>query len=201
MSRYPRNAGRQEYDDRFEVVVTDDGAGFYSQADPGSDQPHIGIQNVKYSFNGTGAESVVLSDSLLAVPDYAFTNCPNLKYVTIPESVMLIQPYAFDWDNVTIRCYENSFAHNYAAENNVPFELIKTILLGDADNNGTVNINDVTAVQRSLAELEVFTELQQAGADVNQDGTVDVSDATAIQMYLADYELLYPIGQSLTVYR
>ena len=191
----------REYDDRFEVVVTDDGAGFYSQADPGSDQPHIGIQNVKYSFNGTGAESVVLSDSLLAVPDYAFTNCPNLKYVTIPESVMLIQPYAFDWDNVTIRCYENSFAHNYAAENNVPFELIKTILLGDADNNGTVNINDVTAVQRSLAELEVFTELQQAGADVNQDGTVDVSDATAIQMYLADYELLYPIGQSLTVYR
>ena len=75
-----------------------------------------------YAFNGTGAGSVVLSDSLLAIPDYAFTNCPNLRYVTIPESVVLIQPNAFDWENVTVRCYEDSFAHSYALENNISFE-------------------------------------------------------------------------------
>ena len=150
-----------------------------------------------YAFNGTGAGSVVLSDSLLAIPDYAFTNCPNLRYVTIPESVVLIQPNAFDWENVTVRCYEDSFAHSYALENNISFELLKKIVLGDVNNDGAVNINDVTDIQRNLAELEEFDEYQQLAADANQDGALDISDATAIQMYLADYKLPYPIGQVL----
>lgn len=150
-----------------------------------------------YAFNGTGAGSVVLSDSLLAIPDYAFTNCPNLRYVTIPESVVLIQPNAFDWENVTVRCYEDSFAHRYAVENNISFELLKKIVLGDVNNDGAVNINDVTDIQRNLAELEEFDEYQQLAADANQDGAPDISDATAIQMYLADYKLPYPIGQVL----
>ena len=121
-----------------------------------------------YAFNGTGAGSVVLSDSLLAIPDYAFTNCPNLRYVTIPdyaftncpnlryvtipESVVLIQPNAFDRENVTVRCYQDSFAHSYALENNISFELLKKIVLGDVNNDGAVNINDVTDIQRNLAE-------------------------------------------------
>lgn len=150
-----------------------------------------------YAFNGTVAGSVVLSDSLLAIPDYAFTNCPNLRYVTIPESVVLIQPNAFDWENVTVRCYEDSFAHRYAVENNISFELLKKIVLGDVNNDGAVNINDVTDIQRNLAELEEFDEYQQLAADANQDGALDISDATAIQMYLADYKLPYPIGQVL----
>lgn len=150
-----------------------------------------------YAFNGTGAGSVVLSDSLLAIPDYAFTNCPNLRYVTIPESVVLIQPNAFDWENVTVRCYEDSFAHSYALENNISFELLKKIVLGDVNNDGAVNINDVTDIQRNLAELEEFDEYQKLAADANQDGALDISDATAIQMYLADYKLPYPIGQVL----
>ena len=156
-----------------------------------------GVLLQSYAFNGTGAGSVVLSDSLLAIPDYAFTNCPNLRYVTIPESVVLIQPNAFDWENVTVRCYEDSFAHRYAVENNISFELLKKIVLGDVNNDGAVNINDVTDIQRNLAELEEFDEYQQLAADANQDGALDISDATAIQMYLADYKLPYPIGQVL----
>ena len=117
-----------------------------------------GVLLQSYAFNGTGAGSVVLSDSLLAIPDYAFTNCPNLRYVTIPESVVLIQPNAFDRENVTVRCYQDSFAHSYALENNISFELLKKIVLGDVNNDGAVNINDVTDIQRNLAELEEFDE-------------------------------------------
>ena len=70
-------------------------------------------------------------------------------------------------------------------------------MLGDVNNDGAVNINDVTDIQRNLAELEEFDEYQQLAADANQDGALDISDATAIQMYLADYKLPYPIGQIL----
>ena len=158
-----------------------------------------GVLLQSYAFNGTGAESVVLSDSLLAIPKYAFTNCPNLRYVTIPESVTLIQPKACDWENVTIRCYENSAAHSFAEENNLSYVLLRKVMLGNVNNDGEVNITDVTTIQQYLAEMAEFDELQQAAADANRDNTLDISDATALQMYLAGYEQVYPIGQFLTL--
>ena len=158
-----------------------------------------GVLLQSYAFNGTGAESVVLSDSLLAIPKYAFTNCPNLRYVTIPESVTLIQPKACDWENVTIRCYENSAAHSFAEENNLSYALLRKVMLGNVNNDGEVNITDVTTIQQYLAEMAEFDELQQAAADANRDNTLDISDATALQMYLAGYEQVYPIGQFLTL--
>ena len=154
-----------------------------------------GVMLHSYAFNGTGAESVILSDSLLAIPNYAFTDCPNLQYVTIPESVVLIQPYAFDWENVTIRCYADSYAHVFAVEHNLSFEVIRKVLLGDANNDGYVNVQDVTAIQRHLAELEQFDEWSVIAADVNQNGYLTIEDATALQLFLAEYELEYPIGE------
>ena len=151
-----------------------------------------------YSFNGTGAESVVLSDSLFAIPDYAFTNCPNLKYATIPESVTLIQPNAFDFDNITIRCRYDSYAYHYAEENDIAYELIKNALLGDANGDEIININDVTAIQLHLAEFEHLEGIRLYAADSNQDGTVDISDATFLQMYLAEYEIPNQIGSEIT---
>lgn len=64
--------------------------------------------------------------------------------------------------------------------------------------DGFVNINDVTAIQRNLAELEQFNELQELAADANCDKEIDISDATAIQMYSAEYVLPYPIGKMIT---
>ena len=151
-----------------------------------------------YAFNGTGAESVVLSGSLFAIPNYAFTNCPNLKYVTIPESVMLIQPNAFDFDKITIRCSYNSYAYLYATENDIAYELTDNALLGDSNGDKYININDVTTIQRHLAELEHLDGIYLYAADANQDGTLDISDATTLQMYLAEYDIPYPIGEVMT---
>jgi len=150
-----------------------------------------------YAFNGTGAESVVLSDSLLAIPNYAFTNCPNLKYVTIPESVVLIQPYAFDFENITIRCYYDSYAYDFAKEHEYSYELLDGVMLGDTNRDNNISISDVTAIQRHLAELEKLEGIYLYAADTNQDGNVDISDATSLQMHLAEYDLPYTIGELL----
>ena len=157
-----------------------------------------GVLIQSYAFNGTGAESVVFSDSLIAIPNYAFTNCINLKYVTIPKSVIFIQPYAFDYENITIRCYFDSYAHLFATENEISYELLDDVKLGDVNSDGYVNINDVTAIQRELAELEDLNEVQELAADVNGDGVLDISDATTLQMYLAEYDIPYPIGEMKT---
>lgn len=59
--------------------------------------------------------------------------------------------------------------------------------IGDTNLDGKINVNDVTAIQRHLADLETFTEKQLAVADTNGDGNVDIADATHLQMYLAEY--------------
>lgn len=61
--------------------------------------------------------------------------------------------------------------------------------IGDTNLDGRINIRDVTAIQRHLAELELFTEEQLALADTNGDGEIDIADATHLQMYLAEYDV------------
>lgn len=61
----------REYDDRNEIVVTDDGKGFEPQKYPDSDKPHIGIENVRYRLknmcNGTLTIDSVIGQGTVAV--------------------------------------------------------------------------------------------------------------------------------------
>ncbi len=59
-------------------------------------------------------------------------------------------------------------------------------VVGDSNLNGKIDIKDATAIQRHLANIEVFNDTQLAAADVNSDGTVSIKDATLIQMYCAE---------------
>ena len=61
-------------------------------------------------------------------------------------------------------------------------------LIGDTNLDGIINIGDVTAIQRYLVELEMFTDEQIALADTNGDGNVDITDATHLQKYLAEFD-------------
>lgn len=54
------------------------------------------------------------------------------------------------------------------------------VLPGDADESGTVDINDALIVLRAAMELIELTPEQEAAADVNGDGAVDISDALLI---------------------
>ena len=147
----------------------------------------------------TALTEVKLPDSLLRIYDNAFADCTNLQSVVIPESVEYISPSAFSNDpNLTLGVWYGSYGYEYAKERSIPYVLLDGVRLGDADGDGNVNINDVTMIQRYLAELETLEGIYLHAADANQDGTVDIADATAIQMYLAEYEMDYPIGEVMT---
>ena len=60
-------------------------------------------------------------------------------------------------------------------------------LLGDADLNGRINVIDATAIQRHLADLAPFSEMQLAAADVDGDGEVTIQDVTVLQLWLAEF--------------
>ena len=58
---------------------------------------------------------------------------------------------------------------------------------GDLNDDGAVNINDVTLVQQMLTKKIEFIHKQLVAADANLDGIVDIRDATIIQKHIAKY--------------
>lgn len=145
-----------------------------------------------------GLKSAFMGNTITVIPEQCFYFCPSLEKVYLPDTVTVIEPRAFDGcDNLVIYTPKNSYTYHYAIENDIP--VIPTDiewLLGDSNGDGYVNINDVTIIQRYLAELETLDN--KYASDANRDGLIDISDATVIQMYLAEYIVLYPVGEMIT---
>ena len=70
----------------------------------------------------------------------------------------------------------------------IPLDETFNIIIGDADGNKTINISDVTAVQKYLADNPVPKSFNAFAADANQDNVISIEDATLIQLYLAGIE-------------
>ncbi len=69
------------------------------------------------------------------------------------------------------------------------------LLIGDVNNNGIIDIDDATLIQKYVAEvlvngqpaIDVTTPAKFNQADVNGDGRISVKDATEIQRFIAEY--------------
>ena len=130
---------------------------------------------------------------------YAFADCTSLEYLEIPATVSVIANSAFQNDsNLTLGVWYGSYAYTYAKQRGITYVLLDAVKLGDVDGDDVVNINDVTAIQRHLAEYEFLDGIYLYAADVNRDGDVAIDDATTLQQSLAEYEVNYPIGEVIT---
>lgn len=59
------------------------------------------------------------------------------------------------------------------------------IIVGDANLDGKVNINDATLVQRIVAKIIIPNEKQLIAADTNRDGIISIKDSTLIQKQIS----------------
>ena len=59
-----------------------------------------------------------------------------------------------------------------------------SILLGDANDDGAVNMKDVLVMRKALAGMDV--SMNNFNADVNQDGSVNMKDVLQIRKFLAN---------------
>ncbi len=66
---------------------------------------------------------------------------------------------------------------------------------GDVHKDTEINIKDVTAIQKYLAEIEGYTDVNYFAANFNKDGNVDIKDATAIQKYIAGLIDCFPVEE------
>lgn len=58
--------------------------------------------------------------------------------------------------------------------------------LGDVDHNGTVDVNDVTLIQKYLTRMELDVDFFVSEADINSSNSITVLDATLIQIMLVE---------------
>lgn len=172
--------------------------------------------------------TVILGENIREINEFAFARCPSLSYVVIPAGVEAISDSAFDGDVITIGVYTNSYAHQYAIDNEIPFILLDApaptepptepepteapttapteqptdpgyYILGDTNNNYEVDVEDATFIQRVLAELSVPYSMEIImHGDVDSDNELSIVDATYIQRFLAEMTIIFPVGDPVT---
>ena len=166
------------------------------------DVEFYGNQNIipmEAFYNCISLKNVQISVYTKSILGRAFANCTSLEYFEIPDSVKYIAPNAFDGDeNLTLGVWYDSYAYEYAKEQNIPYVLLDGVKLGDANGDGIVNVNDVTAIQRHLAQIQELEGIHLHAADTNLDGVDDVTNVTTLQGFLAEFETEYPIGEVMT---
>ena len=157
-------------------------------------------------YSCSSIDEVVIPESVTSINEWAFAKCTSLAKAVIPKSVEYIAVNAFDQcDKLVIYCYENSYAHQYAIDNDIPYVLLDVeptcvYLLGDADGDNEITISDVTMIQRFLAKMPVVNEdMIQKSGNVSGGG-FDISDATWIQRWLVKTEVPYRINEWIYEY-
>lgn len=168
----------------------------------------------EYAFNDCqNLQEVTIPNKEVNINNRAFYNCPKLNTVTIPAKVKEIGKNAFGYQgnifdeedyeygeensiqDFKITGYSNTAAETYAKENGFEFiSLGEQILTGDANQDGTVNIKDVTYLQMHIAGnkntdgsplIDETNKQLFDSIDMNNDGKLTVNDVTALQTYLA----------------
>lgn len=141
-------------------------------------------------YNCSSLASVTIPDSVTEIGDKAFSICSSLDSVTIPKSVTHIESSAFNnhSDALTIYGYTGSTAEAFSTDHGITFENIGDVpepTLGDVNGDGKVSIDDVTDIQKYIANMIDFTNEQEVLADVDKNEKVSIDDVTLIQKYIA----------------
>ena len=147
-----------------------------------------GIDTVKVDtfYKCSALEEVTIPDSVTKIETYAFAECTSLKKLVIGKNVNEIGAKAFLNDSkLTIYCYKDTYALQYAQDNNIPYVIIDDYQKGDVNLDGKVDISDATLIQKYCAKMTAFSDLQLSLADVNGTGVVDVRCATTIQRIIS----------------
>ncbi len=128
--------------------------------------------------NCTALASVTIPNGVTGISGYAFSGCSALASVTVPESVTSIASSAFNkCGSLKIRVVRDSFAHQFALEQGIPF-----ILQGEEEPQPT---GTATTVSEKVAQIV---------AEVIHPGMTDYQKALALHNYLtlhANYDYTY----------
>lgn len=149
--------------------------------------------------NCTSLTNVTLPNTLTNISSNAFKNCSSLRIISIPDSVTAIDSKAFSGcsENLCVIASEDSYAAGFCAENNI--NCVSSIKYGDINDDGKINVKDVTYLQKHLVGFEDFKIVDGSRAyycaDVNGNGELEITDCTTIMKYAVRAIDKFPVEQ------
>lgn len=143
----------------------------------------VSCSNVNVNFDSFGIYSEYSNKIANAYYIIAVVKDTNAEDILSAENLLYVDQFTSDNDGkISVLLPVSSDVKDYEI---VLFGPEKTALKGDVNSDGKVGIDDVTYIQKYLANSAEFTAQQEALADVNKDGEVNIDDATLIQKHLA----------------
>ena len=170
------------------------------------DIPNTVTDILPYAFrDDTNLQYISLPQNITTVGYGAFMDCPNLVKVTLPTELTTIDSDAFGYlfrmggnihvNDFKIYGYKNTAAEKYAQDNGFEFiALDDEVVTGDSNQDGIVNVNDVTYLQMHIAGkkttdgsafIDETNKLLFDCIDMNKDGKLTVADVTELQIYIS----------------
>ncbi len=168
----------------------------------------------QYAFHDCpNLKGIILPESLAIIEERAFSECRSLTKITIPANCSQVGDYAFfacdALPEITVKGTETEFGNRsmgytyqsgytlksgfvihaeegtavtYAKENGIPLK--NSILIGDVDQNGTLNVSDAILLQKYLLADASLDTMQAAAANTVSDHTVDAYDLAVLKRML-----------------
>ena len=170
------------------------------------DIPNTVTDILPYAFrDDTNLQYISLPQNITTVGYGAFMDCPNLVKVTLPTELTTIDSDAFGYlfrmggnihvNDFKIYGYNNTAAEKYALDNGFEFiALDDEVVTGDSNQDGIVNVKDVTYLQMHIAGkkttdgsafIDETNKLLFDCIDMNKDGKLTVADVTELQVYIS----------------
>lgn len=170
---------------------------------------NVGMRTIpEQCFNRcSGLREVYLPTNLESIERLAFGNCSYLETVYVPSTVTSINDYAFTNSRPTLYVYNNSYAHQFAIDHKISYELIDPPTPTEApeptETPTEAPTESPTEAPTELKPTEVPTEATPTEnptipatesstevsvnylGDVDEDGKITAIDTTLIQRYLS----------------
>ena len=134
--------------------------------------------------------SITIPDSVTSVDWRAFYHCKSLTSLIIPSSVTSIDIYAFSGcDNLTLFVYEDSYAHEYAEAEGVPYTII---------GNGNISFID--------KGMRVYSDSNNLSVDKGKtikigvgviDSGEEASDVSQVTFSIVDTSIVKPLKSKI----
>lgn len=132
--------------------------------------------------NCTKLTSVIIGSKAERIGKYAFYKCTALKEISVPDTVKNFDAAEYtSLKNLTVYCNDNSYVYSQCTAKGVSCSQI-----GDANNDGSVNVRDATQIQKATASMITLTFTETLKGDADFNSKINIKDATAIQKYSAD---------------
>ena len=130
------------------------------------------------------AAKAVVPKTVSDITDFALSFMLAHERVIVPNSVTSIGENAFGVVRPSFRivCFPKSAAHNYALDNGIGY-----VLFGDVTGDNSINMLDLTSLQRHINGWDV--DCDEDAIDVDNNRSVDMNDLTTLQRRINGWDV------------